>query len=72
MPEALVQLLRECFQMDPSDRPETMAVIVDRLRSMYRSEAGLPWGLQCCAAFGRDEELLAWARQLALDLDMGD
>ena len=37
-----------------------------------RSEAGLPWGLQCCAAFGRDEELLAWGRQLALDLDMGD
>lgn len=34
------------------------------------SEAGLPWGLQCSAAFGRDEALLDWGRQLAVDLDI--
>ena len=29
-----------------------------------KGENGLPLGLQCCAAFGRDEELLAWGEML--------
>ena len=33
-----------------------------------RGAGGLPVGLQCVAAFGRDEELLAWAMELEEDL----
>jgi Asp-tRNA(Asn)/Glu-tRNA(Gln) amidotransferase A subunit family amidase len=36
-----------------------------------RSSNGLPLGLQCAAAFGRDESLLAWGQYLSSSLDAG-
>ena len=35
-----------------------------------RGVQGLPLGLQCVAGFGRDEELLAWAAELAEDIKL--
>ena len=36
-----------------------------------RSSNGLPLGLQCAAAFGRDESLLAWGEHLSASLEAG-
>lgn len=37
-----------------------------------RADNGMPLGLQCCAAPGRDEDLLAWAPELLTALDSTD
>jgi WD40 repeat protein len=55
MPEAMVELLRQCFQRDPVDRPRSMQEIVMRLKESYRQITKV--------IFGREEpkaaELLA-------------
>ena len=40
MPEAMVELLRRCFQRDPEDRPEDMLEIVTELKKSYQCATG--------------------------------
>jgi len=40
MPEAVVELLRRCFQRDPEDRPEDMKDIITKLMQSYQGATG--------------------------------
>ena len=40
MPNAVAELLRECFQEEPQDRPKDMLEIADRLIAVYQQETG--------------------------------
>ena len=40
MPEAMVELLRQCFQRDPEDRPEDMKEIITKLMESYQRATG--------------------------------
>jgi WD40 repeat protein len=43
MPEALADLLEQCFQEDPEQRPESMTAIADRLIAIYLKCIGYPY-----------------------------
>ncbi len=43
MPEALADLLDECFNEDPDQRPKDMSVIADRLITIYEDCTGGPY-----------------------------
>ena len=47
MPEAYGQLIDDCWQDDPEQRP-TFAVILQRLRGMYKDERQRLHDLQVC------------------------
>ena len=40
MPEAVVELLRECFHDEPQDRPKDMLEVAERLTAIYQQETG--------------------------------
>ncbi len=40
MPESVVQLLRQCFAENESDRPHTMMEVADRLIVIFKTECG--------------------------------
>lgn len=44
MPEALQDVLRQCFQTKPADRPQGMKPIIEVLEACYESAAGEPYG----------------------------
>ncbi len=43
MPDGVVELLRECFRPQPSDRPASMGEVANRLRAIYEQEVGTPY-----------------------------
>ncbi len=43
MPQSVAELLRRCFQHDPDLRPESMGVVADILREIYREHTGSPY-----------------------------
>ncbi|MCD4672306.1 MAG: tetratricopeptide repeat protein, partial [Anaerolineaceae bacterium] len=43
MPRAVGELLRECFQEDPADRPHDMQVVAERLIDVYQDVTGKPY-----------------------------
>ncbi|OGV56468.1 MAG: hypothetical protein A2X45_03380 [Lentisphaerae bacterium GWF2_50_93] len=45
MPDALINLLRECFKENETERPRDFKVIVDKLLDIYRRETGMEYGL---------------------------
>lgn len=40
MPAGVVELLRDCFQWDPAERPKDMGAVAARLRNVYREVTG--------------------------------
>jgi len=44
MPQAVVELLRQCFAREPSERPQDMAAVAERLQACYRAAAGEDYG----------------------------
>jgi len=46
MPAALAELLRECFQNDPDQRPASMDEVAERLMRLYEQETGAPYPRQ--------------------------
>ena len=40
MPQDMVELMRQCFQKNPSDRPESMQFVADRLVDIYEDVIG--------------------------------
>ena len=46
MPAALAELLRQCFQNDPDQRPASMDEVAERLMRLYEQEAGIPYPRQ--------------------------
>ncbi len=46
MPEGLIGLLRQCFQIEPNDRPVDMSVITQRLIEIYEQVTGEPYTRQ--------------------------
>jgi len=43
MPAALAELLRQCFQNDPDQRPASMDEVAERLMHLYEQETGAPY-----------------------------
>lgn len=43
MPAALAELLRQCFQNDPDQRPASMDEVAERLMRLYEQETGAPY-----------------------------
>jgi WD40 repeat protein/serine/threonine protein kinase len=43
MPAALAELLRQCFQDDPEQRPASMDEVAERLMRLYEQEMGAPY-----------------------------
>jgi serine/threonine protein kinase len=43
MPGALAELLRQCFQDDPDQRPASMDEVAERLMRLYEQETGTPY-----------------------------
>jgi WD40 repeat protein/serine/threonine protein kinase len=43
MPAALAELLRQCFQDDPEQRPASMDEVAERLMRLYEQETGSPY-----------------------------
>jgi len=43
MPAALAELLRQCFQDDPDQRPASMDEVAERLMRLYEQETGTPY-----------------------------
>jgi WD40 repeat protein/serine/threonine protein kinase len=43
MPAALAELLRQCFQNDPDQRPASMDEVAERLIRLYKQETGAPY-----------------------------
>jgi WD40 repeat protein/serine/threonine protein kinase len=43
MPAALAELLRQCFQNDPEQRPASMDEVAERLMHLYEQETGAPY-----------------------------
>jgi serine/threonine protein kinase/Zn finger protein HypA/HybF involved in hydrogenase expression len=43
MPAALAELLRQCFQNDPEQRPASMDEVAERLMRLYEQETGAPY-----------------------------
>jgi WD40 repeat protein len=46
MPAALAELLRQCFQDDPEQRPASMDEVAERLMRLYEQETGAPYPRQ--------------------------
>jgi WD40 repeat protein/serine/threonine protein kinase/DNA-directed RNA polymerase subunit RPC12/RpoP len=46
MPAALAELLRQCFQNDPDQRPASMDEVAERLMRLYEQETGAPYPRQ--------------------------
>ena len=46
MPKAIIELLFQCFELDPRKRPESMEQVADRLMSIYHSVSGLAFPRQ--------------------------
>jgi len=46
MPDALVDLLKECLQKDPSTRPLDMLFVAESLQKIYQQELGEPYPRQ--------------------------
>lgn len=46
MPEAVAELLGECFAVDPARRPVWMRVVAERLVSAYEAQLGTPYPRQ--------------------------
>jgi WD40 repeat protein len=46
MPAALAELLRQCFQNDPDQRPASMDEVAERLIRLYKQETGAPYPRQ--------------------------
>jgi tetratricopeptide (TPR) repeat protein len=46
MPAALAELLRQCFQNDPDQRPASMDEVAERLVRLYEQETGTPYPRQ--------------------------
>ena len=43
MPQDMVELIRQCFQKNPSDRPESMQLVADRLVDIYEDVIGVKY-----------------------------
>jgi WD40 repeat protein/serine/threonine protein kinase len=46
MPKGLIGLMRQCFQIDPNDRPSDMLVITQKLVDIYAMVTGIPYTRQ--------------------------
>ncbi|MBN1879178.1 serine/threonine protein kinase [bacterium] len=42
-PKELITLLGQCLRLNPSDRPESMTDVFDRMRSIYHQVTGTDW-----------------------------
>lgn len=43
MPASFAELLRDCFSIDPDQRPHSMSTLVDELKEIYHQEIGKPY-----------------------------
>ncbi|MBD3884082.1 protein kinase [Phormidium tenue FACHB-886] len=46
MPAALAHLLRQCFQINPDDRPASAQAVAEELRTIYQTATGSPYPRQ--------------------------
>ncbi|MCW8962633.1 MAG: protein kinase, partial [Gammaproteobacteria bacterium] len=44
MPDDMAELLKQCFQEDPQQRPHNLELVSERLAESYRAVAGKPYG----------------------------
>lgn len=43
LPSGMIEILRDCFQKNPADRPESMGIVADRLVRVYEQELKTPY-----------------------------
>jgi len=69
MPDSLIQLLKQCFQEEPQQRPHDLGGIGEQLATIYRTITGKPYG-RIEAMAGRDTADSLNNRAISL-LDLG-
>lgn len=72
MPESIAGLLRDCFNEDPRQRPQSMLHIADRLRESYRAVTGLTFPRLMPKAVPDNADSLNNRAVSLLDLGMRD
>lgn len=72
MPDAVAELLRECFTIDPTGRPTGMDVIAERLGEVYEAELGRRYPREAGATVVQLADGLNNKALSLLDLGQGD